>query len=143
MDLLKLAALDADDLKVIAAHVQDAVGQVGDIHWRPQEKRLTLELNRFVWEKTGKRGLYERRRSLLHFARVNAVQAAHIRRDVPDAVVSLLTIRVEVKDEPAAWVFLEFAGGGSLRLDVECIEASLTDLGPAWSTENIPTHSEA
>jgi Protein of unknown function (DUF2948). len=27
-----------------------------------------------------------------------------------------------------------------MRLDVECIEASLTDLGAAWSTEHQPSH---
>lgn len=142
MDMLKLAALDAEDLKVIAAHAQDAVGKVGDIVWRPKEKRLTLELNRFAWEKAGARSK-ERRRSLLHFARVETVKAAHIRKDDPDAVVSLLTIRFEMTDDPAGSVFLEFAGGGSMRLDVECIEASLTDLGAAWSTASVPDHDLA
>lgn len=140
MDMLKIAALDAEDLKVIAAHTQDAVGKVGDIVWRPAEHRLTIELNRFAWEKASGR-TKERRRSLLHFARVEMVKSAHIRRDFPDAIVSLLTIRFEGKDEdPSGQVFLEFAGGGSMRLDVECIEASLTDLGAAWSTEHQPSH---
>jgi hypothetical protein len=143
MDMLKLAALDTEDLKVIAAHAQDAVGKVGDIVWRPKERRLTIELNRFVWEKAGAR-TKERRRTLLHFARVDAVKSAHIRRDFPDAIVSLLTIRFEGReDDPSGQVFLEFAGGGSLRLDVECIEASLTDLGAAWATEHQPSHDLA
>lgn len=143
MDMLKLAALDAEDLKVIAAHAQDAVGKVGDIVWRPAEHRLTLELNRFAWEKANRRSK-ERRRSLLHFARVETVKSAHIRRDFPDAIVSLLTIRFEGKEEdPSGQIFLEFAGGGSMRLDVECIEASLTDLGAAWSTEHQPSHDLA
>ena len=143
MDMLKLAALDAEDLKVIAAHAQDAVGKVGDIVWRPAEHRLTIELNRYAWEKAGGHGK-ERRRSLLHFARVEAVKSAHIRRDFPDAVVSLLTVRFEGRDEdPSGRIFLEFAGGGSLRLDVECIEASLTDLGAAWATRHQPTHDLA
>ena len=103
MDMLKLAALDAEDLKVIAAHAQDAVGKVGDIVWRPAERRLTIELNRYVWEKAGGHGK-ERRRSLLHFARVEAVKSAHIRRDFPDAVVSLLTVRFEGRDDDPSGV---------------------------------------
>ena len=92
MDNLKLAALDADDLKVLAAHAQDAVGKVGDIVWRPKEKRLTLELNRFAWEKSSGKKAFERHRAVLHFARVLAVQSHLVRREAPDAVVSLLTI---------------------------------------------------
>jgi hypothetical protein len=142
MDMLKLAALDADDLKIIAAHAQDAVGKIGDIVWRPREHRLTLELNRFAWEKADGRH-HERRRTLLHFARVGAVKASHVRPDDPEAIVSLLTIRFEPGEEPTGKVFLEFAGGGTLRLDVECIEASLTDLGVAWETESVPDHDRA
>lgn len=142
MDMLKLAALDADDLKIIAAHAQDAVGKVGDIVWRPREHRLTLELNRFVWERAGGK-THERRRAVLHFARVGAVKSTHLRPDAPDSVVSLLTIRFEPGDAPAGRVFLEFAGGGSMRLDVECIEASLTDVGGAWATESVPDHDRA
>ncbi|MGH7186842.1 MAG: DUF2948 family protein [Pseudomonadota bacterium] len=35
---------------------------------------------------------------------------------------------------------LTFAAGGTIRLAVECIEASLKDLGPAWATEHQPAH---
>jgi hypothetical protein len=37
---LKLIALDADDLAVISAHVQDARVRISDIIWRQGEKRL-------------------------------------------------------------------------------------------------------
>lgn len=140
---LKLAALDAEDLVVLSAHVQDAVLHVGEIDWRPREKRLVLTLNRFAWEKaiTGGADL-ERRRAVLHFARVLDVKAARIRRDAPDAVLALLALRFEENDAPAGIVTLEFAGGGALRLEVECIEAGLADLGAAWSTGNRPTHED-
>ena len=39
-DLLRLIALDAEDLAVLSAHVQDAVLKVGDINWLPREKRF-------------------------------------------------------------------------------------------------------
>ena len=35
MDMLKLVALDTDDLAVVSTHVQDAIVKVGDILWRP------------------------------------------------------------------------------------------------------------
>ena len=52
MTQLKLIALDADDLAVISAHVQDARIQARDIIWRPAEKRLVIGMNRLDWEQT-------------------------------------------------------------------------------------------
>ena len=49
---LKLIALDADDLAVISAHVQDARVQTSDIIWRQREKRLVVGMNRLDWEQT-------------------------------------------------------------------------------------------
>ena len=46
---LKLIALDADDLAVISAHLQDAVLQVGDIAYLPKDKRFAAIANRFDW----------------------------------------------------------------------------------------------
>ena len=47
---LKLIALDADDLAVISAHVQDARVQAADIIWRQDEKRLVVGMSRLDWE---------------------------------------------------------------------------------------------
>jgi hypothetical protein len=33
-----------------------------------------------------------------------------------------------------------FSGGAALRLEVECLEAELADLGPSWVTECCPAH---
>src|SRR2546429_1586521 len=49
---LKLIALDADDLAVISAHVQDARVQTADIIWRQGEKRLVVGMSRLDWEQT-------------------------------------------------------------------------------------------
>ena len=46
---LKLIALDADDLAVISAHLQDAVLKVGDVAYLPREKRFAAMGNRFDW----------------------------------------------------------------------------------------------
>ena len=42
MDLLKLIALDRDDLEVVSAHLQDSDVKVSEIHWREKEKRLVI-----------------------------------------------------------------------------------------------------
>ena len=47
---LKLIALDADDLAVISAHVQDARVKACDIIWCARQKRLVIGMSRFDWE---------------------------------------------------------------------------------------------
>lgn len=142
MEPLKLLALDLDDLGIVSAHVQDAVCKVADLDYRPAEKRFVLALNRFV--RDGREGLprrsWERRNAVLHFDRVRAVRSAGIDRGSADDVLSLLAIRFEETDPPAGVLELVFAGGAALRLDVECIEARLADLGGAWETRSQPVH---
>jgi hypothetical protein len=142
---LKLLALDGEDLEILSAHLQDAILKVGDIHWRADEKRLVLALNRFVWESAGEksRRAFERRRTALRFDRVTRVQAHHIPRDRPDTVLELLALRFTETDAPSGVVEAIFAGGGALRIEVECLEAGLCDLGAAWSTESCPKHEGA
>ena len=45
-------------------------------------------------------------------------------------------------DAPAGTVDLVFEGGAAVRLDVECLEAQLRDLGPRWQTEQQPGHAD-
>lgn len=143
MDLLKLIALDADDLAIVSAHVQDAVVKVGDISWQPAEKRFVVPMNRFVWEiVSGKfrKPHNERRNSVLHFDRVMGVRAFGIDRNSKNEILSLLAVRFEPAAEPAGTIELTFAGGGAIRLDVEVIEARLSDLGGAWEASSRPKH---
>lgn len=142
MSSLKLLALDEEDLRVVSAHVQDAVLKVGDIDWRAREKRLLLPMNRFAWEAAGGwfRRHNERRRAVLHFDRVMDVKATGIARDKPDDVLALLALRFTPTDAPAGFVDIIFAAGATLRLEVECIEARLADLGGAWEARARPSH---
>ncbi|MBO6758312.1 MAG: DUF2948 family protein [Roseibium sp.] len=142
MDQLKLAALDPEDLQVISAHAQDAVLTVGDIRYLPREKKAVFVMNRFVWDKEADRRskAHERRRSALAIAQVRAMKSTNIRQDLKGAVLELLAVTFEPGDDPSGLIHLEFAGGGSVMLDVECIEVQLTDLGAAWATPNKPSH---
>lgn len=146
MTSLNLIAFDADDLAVISAHTQDAVLQVGDMTYLPAEKRFLAVLRRFDW--SGAAADPEnliRRQSVLHFERVLAARTNGLDLAQSSDVKSLLAIRFEPRgvDDPAGQVTLVFAGDGAVRLDVECIEAVLRDLGPAWETHAKPDHSDA
>lgn len=142
-DLLNLVALDEEDLQIVSAHLQDAVLRVGDMKYLSADKRFVLVVNRFNWEKaesgTRRRG-FERRRAGLHFDRVFAVSSRGVDRRKDDQVLELLAIRFAGKDTPAGEIELDFAGGATIRLSVECIEAALSDLGAAWATEALPRH---
>jgi hypothetical protein len=142
MDQLKLAALDQEDLEVLSAHLQDAVLTVADIRYLPKERKAVFVMNRFVWDKEpDKRSKeHERRRSALSFAQVSAMKVQNINQRARGAVLELLAVTFEPGDEPSGRILLAFAGGASLELSVECIEAQLADLGAAWSTPNLPQH---
>ena len=128
---LKLIALDADDLAVISAHVQDARVQTADIIWRQGEKRLVIGMNRLDWEQT-LAGQAEPRRLIaaLRFDRVLACKSRNIDLGNRDTRLDLIGIEFHEGEPPGGNAILLFAGGGALRLDVECLECELTDLGP-------------
>ncbi|HTQ15479.1 MAG TPA: DUF2948 family protein [Rhizomicrobium sp.] len=136
-----LAAADAEDLDVISAKLQDAVARVGDLVWLPRQRRFAALFNRFKWENPGKQGDL-RVRAGLHFDGVLAVQSHNILHGDPDAILSLLALRFSPNggEDPGGVVHLEFAGGGSIRLVVECIDAELSDVSGAWAARGRPEH---
>ena len=141
MEPLKLIALDKDDIAVVSTHLQDAVVKVADILWRPAEKRLVLALNRFDWEACGEvTPCYQRRRTALRFDRVLSFRARNVSPAAKDAVLNLLAVEYDETDPPAATITLIFSGGAALRLEVECLECELADLGPTWTATARPAH---
>jgi hypothetical protein len=141
MELLKLVALDTDDLEVVSAHLQDAAICVGDVRWRPAEKRLVIGLARFDWEgaQTGQPD-YQRRSAALRFERVNSFKCRNVDCCNKAAMLSLLAIVFDESDGAGGIVTLTFSGGAALRLEVECLECELADLGPIWTTTCCPAH---
>ena len=144
MDPLKFVVLDEEDLEVVSTHLQDAVVKVADVHWRPQEKRVVVAVNRFDWESAENSAAeYRRRRAALRFERVLSCKCRAISPAGQDTVLNLLAVEFAETDEPSGVVTLVFSGGAELRLEVECLEAELADLGPTWITAARPVHSLA
>ena len=135
---LKLLAQDADDLAVVSAALQDAVAKIGDIRWDASARTLTLACNRFRWESASKKG--ERIRSALQLGDVTGVQARKLRRDAKGAVVELLSVAFEPGEAPGGAVLLTFAGGGDLKVSVDCLDVVLADVSDAWATPRRPGH---
>jgi hypothetical protein len=140
---LTLAAEDAEDLEIISARLQDAVAPLKGLVWLPKKRRFAALFNRFKWEEKRK-GANVRVRSLLHFDDVLSVQSKKFKAGAPDAVVSLLAISFMPKggEDPGGTVELTFSGGGAIRLEVECIDAGLSDVGTEWAARGRPAHDE-
>ena len=140
MDMLKFVVLDEEDLEVVSAHVQDAVVRASDILWRPRDKRLLLALHRFDWEAAqSEKPEFRRRGAAFRFERVLSCRARGV--DGKDAVLNLLAVEFAETEAPAGIVTLTFSGGPAIRLEVECLEAELADLGATWTAARCPAHA--
>ncbi len=148
MSDLKLIALDADDLNVISAHLQDAVLRVADMAYLPRERRFAVVVNRFDWAtllEAGQDQGARRRRTGLRFERVLSAQVHGL--DLTDKSVALALLAVTFEPAIASMpvegdVTLTFSGGAAIRLGVECLEAEMKDLGAVWSAANTPAHKD-
>ena len=142
LDQLKFVVLDEEDLEVVSTRLQDAVVKVSDVLWRPRESRLVIALNRFDWESAqAAKPEYRRRRSALRFERVLSCKGRDMTPASTDGILNLLAVEFSPTDEPSGIVTLTFSGGAALRLEVECLEAELADLGPTWTTAVCPAHA--
>lgn len=138
---LRLLAADADDLQVMSAALQDAVAKVADLSFEAAARRFTLLANRFRWEKG--RGAPERVRAALQFGHVDAVRSKGVALGDPEAVVALLALvfeRSAAPEDPSGVIRLHLAGGGEIVLDVECIDAVLSDVSEPWAARRAPRH---
>jgi hypothetical protein len=140
--MLKLVALDEEDLAIISAHVQDAVMKVEHLDYARTSRQFILTMNRFAWDAAagGRKADDERRLSVLNFARVTSVKSQGIDPRKKEEVLSLLAIRFLPSEAPSGTIELMFAGDASIRLGVEVIEARLTDTGGAWAASSRPAH---
>ncbi|TFW10907.1 DUF2948 family protein [Brevundimonas intermedia] len=131
---LRLLAEDADDLQIISAALQDAILRPVDIVWEKSARTLTIAFSRFCWECGETRVM-----CAMQFGDVLAVKSRRLSRS-PDASLELLALDFIPTDAPGGKVILMFAGGGDLRVDVECLDAVVTDISERWPARVAPTH---
>jgi Protein of unknown function (DUF2948) len=139
MEPLKFVALDPDDLEVVSTHLQDAEVKVADVHWRPQERRLVIGLDRFDWQAwNASTPEMRRHRAALRLDRVLSCKCNQATPHAKDKVLNLLAVEFEATDTPGGVVKFVFSGGGALRCEVECLEVELVDLGPTRIVDTRP-----
>jgi len=139
---LKLRAQNGDDIAVFSAVLQDAIFKVEDIHWNPTNKRLTAICNRYRWEakKRWFKRHPERVRCAFHFSGVLKAERLGINAANGPEVLNLLALEAKSQGDESAEIVLTFSGNASIRLQVECIEAVLSDVSESWDALSEPKH---
>lgn len=156
---LKLRARDAEDLQVVAAVLQDALVNLREMTFVAGERRFIFIANRFRWETQGAadsarervedaasgdatfsgddgpHANYERTHCGVCFEQVRGVKTGGLQGPLKPRFLELLTIRTA-----PGTIDLVFAGGTTMRLEVDAIRCYLEDLGNAWPTAWRPTH---
>jgi Protein of unknown function (DUF2948) len=137
---LKLIALDREGLGVISAHVQNTCVKRTDMAWLPGQRRFVVGGMRYDWV-GAKTGPAERVASILRFDRVLKVSHLGLKRLDKDATLNLLAVTFEKTDPPAGMIILAFADGALIRLEVECVEVELRDMGLRQPAAACPGHA--
>ena len=138
---LRLKALEPDELPVIASLVQDAVVPGSERTGDRRGRRCAVGLIRFRWE--DKRAP-ERVQSVLTIEDVVKVASQGVERGDADMVLSLLTLDWEPGEDGTGALVLTLAGDGAIRVNVEALEVTLTDVTRPYRAPSgrVPGHPE-
>ncbi|GJL87968.1 MAG: hypothetical protein DHS20C03_16770 [Minwuia thermotolerans] len=138
---LHLHAVNADDLEVLSAALVSTTVKRADLAFQKARRRLAFVGNRFRWEDERLDGMGGSRiRAGVQINDVIRVRAQGMAALDGDAVLELLSITQKPLDAPAAELTLNFAGGITMLLDVDCIDVLMDDMGRPWYTPNQPDH---
>ena len=139
---LKLIARSIEDLKVVSAHLQDAIANIRDIAKLEKNKIFLMQLNRFMWEDV-ERGVFrknKRIRTVLKFENVLKVHSKNINQTKKDKFLDFLTIETIQMPDNNYEMKIVFAGDSVIKIISEVIEVTLDDQGGSWDTKNMPKH---
>ncbi|RMA41819.1 DUF2948 family protein [Rhodophyticola porphyridii] len=141
---IALKALDAEDLKVISALVQDAVFPVTEMTWDRRKRRFAVLLNRFRWEDRGGKTPPERVQAVLVFEDAMAVASQGVDQADRDLILSLLSLDWTPGEDGTGRVTLVLAGDGAVAIEVEALEVTLKDVTRPYIAPSgkVPDHPE-
>jgi len=139
---LKLLATSNEDLRVIAAHLQDAIVSVQDIANLKKNRIFLIQLNRFMWEDVEK-GVFrksKRIRTILKFDNVITVLSKNINIKDKKSFLDFLTIESNLLPDKSNEIKLIFSGDSVIKIKAEVIDVALDDQGLPWDTKTQPKH---
>jgi hypothetical protein len=145
-DRLRLKAVDADDLAVMAACLQDALVPLSEMVYLPEEQRFLAAFTRFRREclpdPEAREGLTQCH-SVLAFTGVEAVRHHGVDRRLGGLKHEFLTMTAERAADGLTNVMLIFAGEVAIQLRVRSVAATLSDFGEPWPAHAAPHHELA
>ena len=139
---LKLLATSDEDLRVVSAHLQDAIVSTQDIISLKKNRIFLIQLNRFMWEDVEK-GLFrknKRIRTVLKFDNVISVLSKNINIKNGKKFLDFLTIESNLLLDKSYEIKLIFSGDSVIKIKVEVIDSTLDDQGSPWESKTQPKH---
>jgi len=140
---LKLLATSDKDLRVIAAHLQDAIVSTTDIANLKKSRIFLIQLNRFMWEDVEK-GIFrknKRIRTVLKFDNVISVLSKNINIKNDKKFLEFLTIENSLLPDKSYKIELIFSGDAVIKINAEVIDVTLDDQGSSWESKTAPKHN--
>ena len=140
---LKLLATSEKDLRVIAAHLQDAIVSLKDVANLRKNRIFLIQLNRFMWEDVEK-GVFrknKRIRTILKFDNVLSVLSQNININNKNFFLDFLTIESILLSDKSYEIKLIFSGEAIIKINTEVIDVTLNDQGASWESKRIPKHN--
>lgn len=141
---VRLRAVDAEDIRVVSALLQDAIIPIADMAYLPGDRQFVILASRFQWEGRAPDGGptpdeggedAARIQCAVRFSGVTAVRRRGVDLRQRGAFLSLLAL------EPVdGAVLLRLSGGADIRLEGDAIECRLSDRGDPWPTRSRPDH---
>ena len=140
---LKLLATSDKDLRVVAAHLQDAIVSPKDIANLKKNRIFLIQLNRFMWEDVEK-GLFrknKRIRTILKFDNIISVSSKNIHTKDQKKFLDFLTIESKLMTDKSYEIKLIFSGNAIIKIKAEVIDVILDDQGSPWESKTSPKHN--
>ena len=131
-----------DDLRVISAHLQDAIVSPSDIAHLKKNRIFLIQLNRFMWEDVEK-GVFrknKRIRTVLKFDNVVGVYSKNINTTDKERFLDFLAIETNILPDKYYEIKLIFSGDSVIKIRLEVIEVTLDDQGSPWDSKTKPKH---
>ena len=139
---LKLSAKSEVDLRVISAHLQDAIGSLNDIANLKKNRIFLMQLNRFMWEDVEK-GVFrknKRIRTILKFENVISVLSKGINQKNRSRFLDFLAMENNLLADKTYEIKIIFSGEAIIRVNTEVIDVTLDDQGAPWESKTKPKH---
>ena len=139
---LKLVANSDEDLRVISAHLQDAIAYTSDIANLKKNRIFLMQLNRFMWEDVEK-GVFrknKRIRTILKFENVISVLSKGINQKNRSRFLDFLAMENNLLADKTYEIKIIFSGDAIIRVNAEVIDVTLDDQGAPWESKTKPKH---